>query len=365
MADRLNTYRAKRDFGATPEPAGEAGEGEGRARFVIQEHHATRLHWDLRLERDGVLASWAIPNGLPEEPKDNRLAVHTEDHPLEYLDFHGEIPKGSYGAGTMTIWDRGTYEELKWEPRKVEVALHGERVRGRYALFPIDKDEQPKDWMIHRMDPPADARREPMPDKLVPMLARAGTLPRDDERWAYEIKWDGVRAVAHSEPGRLRLQSRNLNDITARYPELARLNRALSHHRAILDGEVVAFDADGPAELRSAAAAHAPRLGVGGPPPGARGARDLRDLRPAVARRPFADGPALRRAPRAAGRARPERRALAHARARGRPWRRHARGQRRAGPGGRHGQAPGLDLRAGAAQRRAGSRSRTSSARRS
>ena len=245
MADRLNTYRAKRDFGATTEPAGEAGEGEGRARFVIQEHHATRLHWDLRLERDGVLASWAIPNGLPEEPKDNRLAVHTEDHPLEYLDFHGEIPRGSYGAGTMTVWDRGTYDELKWEPRKVEVALHGERVRGRYALFPIDKDEQPKNWMIHRMDPPADERREPMPDKLVPMMARAGKLPRDDERFAYEIKWDGVRAVAHSEPGRLRLHSRNLNDITARYPELARLNRALSHHRAILDGEVVALDADG------------------------------------------------------------------------------------------------------------------------
>ena len=109
-------------------------------RFVVQEHHATRLHWDLRLEHDGALASWAVPNGLPEEPKDNRLAVRTEDHPLEYLDFHGEIPKGNYGAGTMTIWDRGTYELLKWEPRKkVEVTLHGERLDGRYALFPIDR----------------------------------------------------------------------------------------------------------------------------------------------------------------------------------------------------------------------------------
>ena len=115
--------------------------GDGR-RFVIQEHHATRLHWDLRLEHDGALASWAIPNGLPEEPKDNRLAVRTEDHPLEYLDFHGDIPKGNYGAGSMRIWDRGTYEELKWEPRKVEVRLHGERVQGRYALFPLDKGEE-------------------------------------------------------------------------------------------------------------------------------------------------------------------------------------------------------------------------------
>ena len=252
MADRLRTYKAKRDFDATSEPVGEPGAGgepagdeAPRRRFVIQEHHATRLHWDLRLERGGALASFAVPNGVPLEPGDNRLAVHTEDHPLEYLDFHGEIPRGSYGAGTMTIWDRGTYEELKWEPRKIEVHLHGERVDARYALFPIDKDAEPKNWMIHRMDPPADPTAEPMPAKVAPMLARLGPLPRDDDRWAYEVKWDGVRAICHSEPGRLRLFSRNLNEITARYPELSRLNRALSHHRAILDGEVVAFGPEG------------------------------------------------------------------------------------------------------------------------
>jgi bifunctional non-homologous end joining protein LigD len=193
-----------------------------------------------------VAVSFAIPNGLPEAPKDNRLAVHTEDHPLEYLEFEGEIPKGGYGAGSMRIWDRGTYEELKWEPRKIEIRFHGERMQGRYALFPLDKGENPKDWMIHRMDPPADpAAAEPMPDKIVPMMARTAKLPRDDERWAFEIKWDGVRAVTHSEPGRLRLHSRNLLDITPRYPELNRLNRALSHHRAVLDGEVVALDAEG------------------------------------------------------------------------------------------------------------------------
>ena len=114
MAQRLDEYAAKRDFAATPEPAGgEASDArEGLPRFVIQEHSATRLHWDLRLEHDGALASWALPNGLPWAAKDNRVAAHTEDHPLEYLDFHGEIPKGSYGAGTMTIWDRGTYEVL-------------------------------------------------------------------------------------------------------------------------------------------------------------------------------------------------------------------------------------------------------------
>jgi bifunctional non-homologous end joining protein LigD len=246
VSDKLQTYRAKRSAEKTPEPMGEKPATTESRRFVIQEHHATRLHWDLRLEHDGVLVSFAIPNGLPEAPKDNRLAVHTEDHPLEYLEFEGEIPKGEYGAGTMRVWDRGSYEVLKWEPRKLEVRLHGERVQARYALFPIDKDENPKNWMIHRMDPPADdAAAAPMPDKIVPMMARTATLPRDDEHWAFEVKWDGVRAICHSEPGRLRLHSRNLLDITPRYPEVSRLNRALSHHRAVLDGEVVALDAEG------------------------------------------------------------------------------------------------------------------------
>jgi bifunctional non-homologous end joining protein LigD len=248
MAERLAEYRAKRSRDATPEPMGDERPGSTSAerRYVVQEHHATRLHWDLRLERDGVAVSFAVPNGLPEAPKDNRLAVHTEDHPLEYLEFEGDIPKGEYGAGSMRIWDRGTYEELKWEPRKIEVRFHGERLEGRYALFPLDKGENPKDWMIHRMDPPADpAAAEPMPDKLVPMMARTAKLPRDDDRWAFEIKWDGVRAICHSEPGRMRMHSRNLLDITPRYPEVGRLNRALSHHRAVLDGEVVALDAEG------------------------------------------------------------------------------------------------------------------------
>jgi bifunctional non-homologous end joining protein LigD len=245
-AKRLQRYRAKRDFSATPEPAAtdSHAQADGAPRFVIHEHSARRLHWDLRLERDGALASWALPKGLPEAPGENRFAAATEEHPLEYLGFHGEIPAGQYGAGTMTIWDEGTYECLKWEPRKVEVALHGRRVDGRYALFAIEQGERAKDWMIHRMDPPRDATREAMPEHLTPMLARAGELPREDG-WAYEIKWDGVRAIAYSRPGELRLESRNLNDITHSYPELARLNRALSSHSAVLDGEIVAFDAQG------------------------------------------------------------------------------------------------------------------------
>ncbi len=257
-AARLKHYRAKRDFDATSEPKGKGAKRKSaRAkakaktpRFVIHEHSATRLHWDLRLERDGVLASWAVPKGLPSAPRENHLAVWTEDHPLQYVDFHGVIPKGQYGAGTMKIWDHGTYEVLKWEPRKIEVALHGERVDARYALFAISQgdrsdSDQPKQWMIHRMDPPADAAREPMPEHVTPMLARAGKLPAHDRGWVYEIKWDGVRAIAYSQPGELRLESRNLKEITGQYPELARLNRALSSHAAILDGEIVALDEQG------------------------------------------------------------------------------------------------------------------------
>ncbi len=241
-AGRLKPYRSKRDFAHTHEPSGGDVTTDGEPRFVVQEHHASRLHWDLRLEREGVLVSWAIPRGLPEAPKQNHFASATEDHPLEYLDFDGEIPKGEYGAGTVKIWDRGTYECLKWEPRKVEVALHGERLDARYALFATAEGEKPKAWMIHRMDPPADPDREAMPQRLTPMLARAGNLPADDRRWAYEIKWDGVRALAYSQPGRLRLHSRNLNEITGQYPELSGLNRALGSHGAVLDGEIVAFD---------------------------------------------------------------------------------------------------------------------------
>jgi bifunctional non-homologous end joining protein LigD len=244
---KLESYRAKRDFEATSEPAGEATPPAAGRRFVIQEHHATRLHWDLRLEHDGVLASWAIPNGIPATPADNRLAVHTEDHPLEYLEFHGEIPKGHYGAGTMTIWDQGTYELHKWEERKVEVTFHGERLSGRYGLFSIGRNgDSANDWMIHRMDPPADPDRVPMPERIVPMMAKpSATLPGDQKNWSFEVKWDGVRAIAYVQPGRLRLESRNLNDVTEAYPEVRGLIGALGMHEAVFDGEIVAFDENG------------------------------------------------------------------------------------------------------------------------
>jgi bifunctional non-homologous end joining protein LigD len=246
-ADKLKTYRGKRRFEATSEPSGsEAAEADAN-RFVVQEHHATRLHWDLRLEHDGVLASWAVPNGIPQDPTDNRLAVHTEDHPLEYLEFEGVIPKGEYGAGTMRIWDRGTYELHKWSDDKVEATFHGERLNGRYGLFPIGREPgEEKDWMIHRMDPPADPQRQPMPERIVPMLARsANEIPTRELDFSFEIKWDGVRAIAYAKPGRLRLESRNLREITDSYPELRGLLGDLGMREAVLDGELVAFDEHG------------------------------------------------------------------------------------------------------------------------
>ena len=172
--DKLASYRGKRSFDSTPEPSGAPGAADGGARFVIQEHHARRLHWDLRLERDGVLVSWALPRGVPRDPGENRLAVHTEDHPLAYIDFHGEIPAGQYGAGTMEIWDSGTYEAEKFEDTKVVLTFTGEKVKGRYALF----QTRGRDWMIHRMDP-APEGWEPLPAELQPMLASAGRqIPR-------------------------------------------------------------------------------------------------------------------------------------------------------------------------------------------
>jgi bifunctional non-homologous end joining protein LigD len=238
----LEGYRSKRDFARTPEPAGRSAPAQGPApRFVVQEHHARRLHWDLRLEHDGVAASWAVPKGIPMDPKGDVLAVHTEDHPLSYLEFAGEIPRGEYGAGTMRIWDHGTYEPEKFRDDEVIATFHGERMSGRYALFRT----RGENWMLHRMDPPADPGAVPMPERIDPMQARLAAFPRGQDGWAFEVKWDGVRAIAFVEGGRVRLQSRSGRDITARYPEIGGLGRSLGSRAVVLDGEVVAFDPDG------------------------------------------------------------------------------------------------------------------------
>jgi bifunctional non-homologous end joining protein LigD len=242
--EKLGEYERKRDFKQTPEPSGRKPKGRKPKlpRFVIQEHHATSLHWDLRLERDGVLVSWAVPKGIPPDPKKNHLAVHVEDHPLDYIDFEGEIPEGNYGAGKVKIWDRGTYEEEKFRDSEVMVTFHGERVQGKYVLFQTNG----KNWMIHRMDPPVGGEREPMPEKLTPMLAKAVTkLPKKDDEWGYEIKWDGIRALAFLDGGRVQFVNRNGRDTTKQYPELRELGKEAGPEQMILDGEIVAFDENG------------------------------------------------------------------------------------------------------------------------
>jgi bifunctional non-homologous end joining protein LigD len=238
--DKLRVYRDKRDPARTPEPVpaqnpqAASGPKHDGGTFVIQEHHARRLHWDFRLERDGVLVSWALPKGVPDDPAVNHLAVHTEDHPLEYGGFEGEVPHGEYGAGRVTIWDHGRYETLKWADREVKVRLHGRQVTGGFALFQTRGNQ----WMIHR-------ERQPLPAGVRPMLAVTGPVPRDQENWALEMKWDGVRALAYIERGQVRLMSRTERDITVAYPELAGLGPATPHKQLLLDGEIVVFGDEG------------------------------------------------------------------------------------------------------------------------
>ena len=244
-ADKLREYRDKRDPARTPEPvppvfeSGAAPPAADGGAFVIQEHHARRLHYDVRLERDGVLVSWAVPKGVPDDPAVNHLAVHTEDHPLEYASFEGQIPRGEYGAGSMTIWDHGWYETLKWAKNEVKIRLHGQRVTGGYTLFQTGG----KQWMMHR-------ERQPLPAALRPMLAKLTAVPpfgrngADDGNWALEMKWDGVRALAFVERGQVKLMSRTERDITATYPELAGLGRATDRKQLLLDGEIVVFGPD-------------------------------------------------------------------------------------------------------------------------
>ncbi|MFD1845469.1 ATP-dependent DNA ligase [Arthrobacter flavus] len=267
LADRLHTYRSMRDRTKTPEPIPDSVSGTGGNRFVIQEHHARRLHYDFRLERDGVLVSWAVPKGPPDTPNRNHLAVQTEDHPLEYAAFEGTIPKGEYGAGEMSIWDSGTYHAEKWrEGKEVICTIQGRDDGGlahsgsairRYALIHTGGDGSGKrNWLMHLMkdqstgDTSADAAASgstEAPPELMPMLASPGSAGdvRADEDWAFEMKWDGVRAIATVTPDGVRLTSRNANDMTALYPELADLGNYVNGNNVVLDGEIVALNKSG------------------------------------------------------------------------------------------------------------------------
>ena len=269
--DRLATYRSMRDPAKTPEPV-PGGPPDGQRdgfRFVIQEHHARRLHYDVRLEHDGVLASWAVPKAPPTDPKINHLAVRTEDHPMEYLTFHGSIPKGQYGAGAMRIWDTGTYRLHKWrEGKEVIVTLFGQPDGGlggvrKFALIHTGSgDSQPeKNWLMHLMDTdPEDlaargdhveergsVEEADFPEQVEPMLATLTDAAHfgDESGWAFEMKWDGVRAVAYLAAGRVKLLSRKGRDDTKAYFDVADELPKINVKTAILDGEVVVTDAAG------------------------------------------------------------------------------------------------------------------------
>ena len=252
--DRLGRYRGKRDASRTPEPVPTVpvstvnpARVQGNT-FVIQEHHARRLHYDFRLEHDGVLVSWAVPKNLPDTTSVNHLAVRTEDHPLEYATFEGVIPRGEYGAGEVIIWDSGTFETEKFndpDPAtatnhkgEVIVTLHGSRISGRYALIQTDGNQ----WLVHRMQ----ARGPGDVDQIRPMLATHGSVSRlTAGQWAFEGKWDGNRLLAEFDHGAMRLRSRGGHDVTKEYPQLSSLAADLADHHVVLDGEAVALDASG------------------------------------------------------------------------------------------------------------------------
>ena len=276
VADTLGTYRSMRDASKTPEPMGGTTTGSGDS-FVIQEHHTPgRVHYDFRLEKDGVLVSWAVPKNVPTDPGQNHLAVHTEDHPLEYGSFEGTIPRGEYGAGSVSIWDKGTYEEEKFSDKEVIVILHGEKLDAkRVALIHTGKNDTDDQWLMHLMKDqrkgvwssgtkatPSSQRssgralrksgktvvgtRTGGPAQVHPMLAALGDIPSftGGDDWAYEMKWDGYRAIATVRDGALGLRSRNNLDFSATYPELSAIRDAVGAD-TILDGEIVALDPKG------------------------------------------------------------------------------------------------------------------------
>jgi bifunctional non-homologous end joining protein LigD len=291
---KLEEYRRKRRFDRTPEPSGKEPARAKENFFVVQKHSARRLHYDFRLSINGTLKSWAVPKGPSLSHADKRLAVQTEDHPLEYGDFEGKIPEGSYGAGTVMVWDRGTFRAegnvdaaKQLECGEIKFHLNGEKLRGSFVLVKLKHSQKGNEWlMIKHKDAAEDpgwnieqhdgsaltgrtleeiteelppkrragpveaaelrgARKSAMPSRLGPMLAKIGEGAFSDPNWLFEIKWDGVRALAWIAEGALTLRSRTGQDITQRYPELASLPETITAREAVLDGEIVALDARG------------------------------------------------------------------------------------------------------------------------
>lgn len=299
---RLEEYRKKRKFSETPEPAGKK-RARGGNRFVVQEHHARRLHYDFRLEIDGVLKSWAVPKGPSMNPADKRLAVQVEDHPLEYGSFHGTIPAGHYGAGEVKIWDEGHFEpegELSASDQlkrgELKFVLDGQKLRGSFVLVRLrNRDSSKPEWLLikHRdaaahvspaarvigpppqatsetvasgvetagtksrsssatrkLKMPAGARKASMPHYIRPALAHLTERPFSDPEWLFEIKWDGVRTLTAVRDGKTQMWSRSERDITHEYPELSDIAKNVDAREAWLDGEIVALDSDGRSDFQ-------------------------------------------------------------------------------------------------------------------
>lgn len=278
----LEEYRRKRVFSKTPEPPPDVARGPEN-RFFIQRHSATRLHYDLRLEMDGVLRSWALPNGPTLDPEQKRLAVLVEDHPLDYGNFEGTIPAGNYGAGKVILWDRGTYELLgdksradQWKAGDLKLRFHGQKLLGDFALVRTKRtsgsgSNKKEDWLLIKKkdfavrpgwNPEDDIRsvlqgptdlssiegavKADMPGHLEPMLAvLADKLPTGSD-WLFEVKWDGYRALAFVVHGKARLVSRRGNVMDKQFPEVVEaMARAIKADKAVVDGEVVALDENG------------------------------------------------------------------------------------------------------------------------
>lgn len=240
--EQLKTYEQKRDFTKTPEPSAQIIEGTG-TNFVVHRHHASHLHYDLRLEQDGVLKSWAVPRGLPPYPGIKRLAVQTEDHPMEYLTFDGKIPKGQYGAGEMWIYALGKYQITKDKKDGFYFRLSSKEVNGEYRIYKIKQ----KEWLLERVDTPQVnfLRESPLP-----MLSESTTQIPSGDDYVFEVKWDGIRAIITVEDGQVKILSRNQNDITTQFPELNTIDKSFRATCGVFDAEIVCLDAIGKPDFK-------------------------------------------------------------------------------------------------------------------
>ncbi|MGO9951744.1 MAG: non-homologous end-joining DNA ligase [Dissulfurispiraceae bacterium] len=236
--EQLAEYTEKRNFARTPEPAPAVASATQNS-FVLHRHHATRLHYDLRLEQDGVLRSWAIPKGLPPRPGIKRLAVSTEDHPLEYINFEGTIPKGQYGGGEVWIYARGKYEITTKKKDGFYFSLQSREISGEYRMHRMRDNE----WLLERLDKP---QIDWLSDPIEPMLAQSSSRPPDSQYYLYEVKWDGVRAMIALDEGVITIRSRNQLDITGKFPELLTPD-AFRASSALFDAEIVCLDDAGKA----------------------------------------------------------------------------------------------------------------------